>query len=192
MIVVLACVRENRRGELVEKAAIRFDLTNPLRIRPKTATVDSVYPDRAAMPARVEIENAAFEGFMVHRKVVDQIGYPDPSYFIFYDDCDYVIRARRAGFKAFAVRDALMRRHFDFVQGDDLAGWKGFYMYRNLFVVHFRYGTNVAVRLKPFAITAAVVALSPLRGGRKEAANALRALREALTMRRLDPATRLD
>ena len=188
----LACVREDRHGRLVEKAAIRFDLTNPLQIRPKTATVDSVYPDRAAMPARVEIENAAFEGFMVHRKVVDQIGYPDPSYFIFYDDCDYVIRARRAGFKAFAVRDALMRRHFDFVQGDDLAGWKGFYMYRNLFVVHFRYGTNVAVRLKPFAITAAVVALSPLRGGRKEAANALRALREALTMRRLDPATRLD
>ena len=188
----LACVREDRHGRLVEKAAIRFDLTNPLQIRPKTATVDSVYPDRAAMPARVEIENAAFEGFMVHRKVVDKIGYPDPSYFIFYDDCDYVIRARRAGFKAFAVRDALMRRHFDFVQGDDLAGWKGFYMYRNLFVVHLRYGTNVAVRLKPFAITAAVVVLSPLRGGRKEASNALRALREALGMRRLDPATRLD
>jgi len=189
---VLACVREDRHGRLVEKAAIRFDLTNPLHIKPKTATVDSVYPTRAAMPARVEIENAAFEGFMVHRKVVDQIGYPDPSYFIFYDDCDYVIRARRAGFTAYALRDALMRRHFDFVQGNDLASWKGFYMYRNLFVVHFRYGTNLAVRLKPFAITAAVVALSPLRGGRQEAANVRRALREARTMRQLDPRARLD
>ena len=189
---VLACTREDRRGQLVEKAAIRFDLTNPLRIRPKTATVDSVYPSRAAMPARVKIENAAFEGFMTHRRVVDEIGYPDPSYFIFYDDCDYVIRARLAGFTAYAVRDALMRRRYDFVQGEDLAGWKGFYMYRNLFVVHFRYGTNFLVRLKPFAITAAVVALAPLQGGRKQAANALRALREALGMRQLDPRARND
>lgn len=189
---VLACVREDRHGRLVEKAAVRFDLTNPLHIRPKTATVESSYPDRASMPARVTIENAAFEGFLVHRRVVDAIGYPDPSYFIFYDDCDYVIRARRAGFTAYAVRDALMRRHFDFVQHEDLAGWKGFFMYRNLFVVHFRYGTNVAVRLKPFLITAAVVVLSPFRGGRKEAANAIRALKEALGMRKLDPSTRLS
>lgn len=189
---VLACVREDRHGRLVEKAAVRFNLTNPLRIRPKTATVESTYPDRASMPPRVPIENAAFEGFMVHRRVVDRIGYPDPSYFIFYDDCDYVIRARQAGFTAWAVRDALMRRAFDFVQSEDLSGWKGFYMYRNLFVVHFRYGTNVLVRLKPFVITAGVVVLSPLRGGRKEAANAVRALREALGMRKLDPRTRLD
>lgn len=188
---VLACVREDRRGVLVEKAATDFDLTNPLLIRPKRATVDSSYRDRESMPPRVAIDNAAFEGFMVHRRVVDQIGYPDPSYFIFYDDCDYVIRARRAGFTAYAVRDALMRRHFDFVQNEDLSGWKGLYMYRNLFVVHFRYGTNLLVRLKPFAITAGVVALSPLRGGRKEAANALRALREAVGMRKLDPRARL-
>lgn len=188
---VLACTREDKRGNLVEKAAVKFDLTNPLQIKPKTATVESTYRSRDAMPPRVEIENAAFEGFMVHRRVVDAIGYPDPSYFIFYDDCDYVIRARRAGFTAYAVRDALMRRHYDFVQQEDLAGWKGFYMYRNLFVVHFRYGTNVLVRLKPFAITAAVVVLSPLRGGRKEAANAIRALREATKMRKLDPRTKL-
>ena len=37
---------------LVEKAATRFDLTNPLAIKPKTASVDSTYVDRASMPAR--------------------------------------------------------------------------------------------------------------------------------------------
>ena len=43
-------------------------------------------------------------------------------------------------------------------------------MYRNLFAVHFRYGENALVRAKPYAITAAVVAMSPLRGGKAEAA----------------------
>ena len=61
-------------------------------------------------------------------------------------------------------------------------------MYRNLFVVHFRYGTNVAVRLA-VRHHCGVVA-SPLRGGRRR--ERAPGLREALGMRRLDPATRLD
>ena len=35
------------------------------------------------------------------------IGFPDPSYFIFYDDVDYALRARRAGFRIWALRDAV-------------------------------------------------------------------------------------
>lgn len=179
----LIAVREDRSGALVEKAALRFDLRNPLAIRPKTASIDSTYPSRAAMPATVEVENVAFEGFLVRRAVIDRIGLPDASYFIFYDDVDFAIRARRAGFPIRAVRDAVLVRQLDFDQQHDLAGWKGYYMYRNLFVVHFRYGENLLVRLKPVLIALAVVALSPLRGGRAEARNVSRALRDARAMR---------
>ena len=135
------------------------------------------------MPELVPIENAAFEGFMVHRRVVDAIGLPDPSYFIFYDDVDYVVRARRAGFPVIAVRDAVLVRQLDFDQQHALDTWKGFYMFRNMFVVHFRYGENVLVRLKPYLIVLAVVLLSPLRGGRAEVRNVTRAIRSARTMR---------
>lgn len=179
----LTAVREDLAGRLVEKAAVRFDLRNPLAIRPKTASIDSTYPDRASMPATVEVENVAFEGFLVRRPVVDAIGLPDASYFIFYDDVDFAIRARRAGFAIRAVRDAVLVRQLDFDQQHDLAGWKGYFMYRNLFVVHLRYGENALVRAKPWLVTLAVVLLSPLRGGRREAANVVRALRDARTMR---------
>ncbi|WP_101525066.1 glycosyltransferase family 2 protein [Nocardioides houyundeii] len=179
----LMAVREDLDGVLVEKAAVRFDLDNPLAIRPKTASVDSTYAARAQMPPLVPVENVAFEGFMVAREVVDAIGLPDPSFFIFYDDVDYAIRARRAGFGIVAVRDAVLVRQLDFNQQHDLAGWKGYFMYRNLFVVHLRYGNNLAVRLKPFAVAAAVVLLSPLRGGRAEARNVIRAIRDAWGMR---------
>ena len=137
------------------------------------------------MPSRVRLENVAFEGFMVRRAVVDAIGLPDASYFIFYDDCDYAIRARRAGFTIWAVRDAVLVRQLAFDQQHDLGGWKGFYMFRNLFVVHFRYGENPLVRAKPYLIAAAVVALSPLRGGRAEARNVIRAITSARGMRRV-------
>ncbi len=184
----LMAVREDTTGRLCEKAAIRFDLRSPFAVRPKTAMVETTYGTRAAMPERVSLENVAFEGFMVRRDVVAQIGLPDASFFIFYDDVDYAIRARRAGHRIWAVRDAVLVRQLDFDQQHDLAGWKGYYMYRNLFAVHLRYGENVLVRLKPWLIVLAVLLASPLRGGRAEARNAVRALRDARGMRR--PASR--
>jgi GT2 family glycosyltransferase len=183
----LMSVREDTQGRLVEKAATRFDLHNPLAIRPKKATVESDYGSREQMPELVELHNVAFEGFMLRRRVVETIGLPDPSYFIFYDDVDYAVRARRAGFRIWAVRDAVLVRQLGFDQQHDLSGWKGYFMYRNLFVVHLRYGENPLVRLKPWLVTAAVVLLSPLRGGRAEARNVIRAMRDARGMRRVPP-----
>lgn len=186
----LIAVREDRSGALVEKAATDFDLRTPWAIRPKTATVETTYRTRSAMPATVPVQNAAFEGFFVRRAVVERIGFPDPSFFIFYDDVDYVVRARRAGFAVEAVRDAVLVRQLDFSQQHDLAGWKGYYMYRNLFAVHFRYGENVLVRLKPWLIALVVAVLSLVRGRRGEGVNVLRAVRDARPMRRLDPSAR--
>ncbi len=186
----LIAVREDLAGALVEKAAVEFDLRNPLAIHPKRATVDAVYPDRASMPPLVEVQNVAFEGFMARRSVVEEIGFPDPAFFIFYDDAEYAVRARRAGHRIMGVRDAVLVRQLDFNQQHDLSGWKGFYMYRNLFVVHLRHGENLLVRLKPWLITLAVVVLSPLRGGRAEARNVIRAMASARGMRRLTATAR--
>ena len=185
----LIAVREDLSGALVEKAAVEFDLRNPLAINPKRSTVDGTYADRASMSDLVEVRNVAFEGFMARRGVVEEIGFPDPSFFIFYDDAEYAVRARRAGRRIWAVRDAVLVRQLDFNQQHDLSGWKGFYMYRNLFVVHLRHGENVLVRLKPWLITLVVVLLSPVRGGRAEARNVIRAIRAARGMRTVPPTT---
>ncbi len=180
-------VREDTRGRLCEKAATRFDLRSPLAVRPKREMVEDRYPTRAQMPAEVPVENVAFEGFMVRREVVAAVGLPDPGFFIFYDDVDYALRTRRAGFPIVAVRDAVLVRQLDFDQQHDMRSWKGYYMYRNLFVVHLRYGENVLVRTKPFLIALAVLLTSPLRGGRAEAANVLRAIRDAPALARSVP-----
>jgi rhamnopyranosyl-N-acetylglucosaminyl-diphospho-decaprenol beta-1,3/1,4-galactofuranosyltransferase len=176
-------VREDTHGRLVEKAATDFDLTHARSIRPKRRTVETDFGDRHAMPERVELHNVAFEGPLFRREVVDAIGLPDPSFFIFYDDVDFAVRARRAGYRIWAIRDAVLVRQLDFSQQHDLAGWKGYYMYRNMFAVHFRYGESRLVRAKPWAIAAAVVAISPVRGGRAESGNVIRAIKDARTMR---------
>jgi rhamnopyranosyl-N-acetylglucosaminyl-diphospho-decaprenol beta-1,3/1,4-galactofuranosyltransferase len=183
----LMVVREDTRGRVVEKAALRFDLADPRSVRPKREAVEDRWQRREDMPAEVPVQNVAFEGFWVARRVVEAIGLPDPSFFIFYDDVDYALRARRAGFEILALRDARVVRQLEFSQQHDLSSWKGYYMYRNLFAIHFRYGENLAVRLKPVAITLAVVALSPWRGRLAEARNVTRALLGAVRMRAQPP-----
>jgi rhamnopyranosyl-N-acetylglucosaminyl-diphospho-decaprenol beta-1,3/1,4-galactofuranosyltransferase len=183
----VAAIREDLGGHLVEKAALDFDLRNPLSIRPKRSSVEDTFATREAMPERVELQNVSFEGFMFRREVVDEIGLPDSSYFIFYDDVDFAVRARRAGYRIWGLRDAVLVRQLEFDQQHALDTWKGFYMFRNLFVVHFRYGENPLVRFKPWLITAGVVVLSPVRGGRAEARNVIRAIRAARGMRTVPP-----
>jgi GT2 family glycosyltransferase len=186
----LMAVREDLQGRLSEKAATSFDLASPFAIRPKRQTVEELYGTRDAMPAEVPIENVAFEGFLVKREVVTAVGLPDPGFFIFYDDVDFAVRTRRAGFPVVAVRDAVLVRQLDFDQQHDTRSWKGYYMYRNLFVVHLRYGENRLVRLKPYLVAVAVLALSPLRGGRAEARNVWRAVRDAPALARTAPPRR--
>jgi GT2 family glycosyltransferase len=175
----LMTVREDTQGRLCEKAATAFDLTNPVAIRPKRQTVEGRYRRRDAMPPEVPLENVAFEGFMVHRRVVEAVGLPDPGFFIFYDDVDFALRIRAAGFPVVAVRDAVLVRQLDFDQQHDMRSWKGYYMYRNLFVVHLRYGTNPLVRRKPYLIALVVLLTAPLRGGGAEARNVWRAIKDA-------------
>jgi rhamnopyranosyl-N-acetylglucosaminyl-diphospho-decaprenol beta-1,3/1,4-galactofuranosyltransferase len=183
----LMAVREDLDGTLCEKAATKFDLANPLAVRPKRQSVEDAYASRAEMPDEVPIDNVAFEGFMVKREVIDAVGLPDPRFFIFYDDVDFALRARRAGFGIVALRDAVLVRQLDFNQQHDMKSWKGYYMYRNLFLVHLKYGENVLVRLKPFLITLMVLLLAPLRGGKAEADNVWRALKDARSMAHATP-----
>ncbi|CAN5171547.1 hypothetical protein BH09ACT11_BH09ACT11_02850 [soil metagenome] len=178
----LMSVRESTTGALAEYAATEFDLSRPWVIKPKTASVVSTYSTREAMPDTVALANVAFEGFMVTSAVVDAIGLPDAEFFIFYDDCDYALRARKAGFEILAVRDARLIRQLDHDQQHDLAGWKGYYMFRNLFVVHRRHGTNALVRMKPWAIAAAVALRGVVRGRRGETRNVVRALKDSRRM----------
>ncbi len=183
----LMAVREDLHGALCEKAATVFDLASPWRIRPKREMVEDRYPSREQMPEQVPLENVAFEGFMVTREVIERVGLPDPGFFIFYDDVDYAVRVRRAGFTILGLRDAVLVRQLDFDQQHDMRGWKGYYMYRNLFVVHRRYGESLLVRWKPLLITLVVLVLAPLRGGRAEARNVWRAWRDSGPLSRSQP-----
>ena len=148
----MIAVREYKDGQLVERAAIEYNLSNPFYLNPKRQAVSDKYKNRDDMPATIEVDNVSFEGFMIKREVIDTVGYPEPKYFIFYDDVDYALRARKAGYSIKAVRDAKLIRQLPFDQQAAINSWKAFYMFRNLFHIHFKFGKNAFVRNKPYLL----------------------------------------
>jgi GT2 family glycosyltransferase len=45
---------------------------------------------------------------LIHRKALDSVGLFDEQFFAYYEDLDYCIRVRRAGFRILAVSEALL------------------------------------------------------------------------------------
>src|SRR5690606_18832542 len=55
------------------------------------------------------MNSGCFEGMFIHRSIVQQIGLPDPRFFIYWDDAVYGWLASRKT-KSVAVNDITLRR----------------------------------------------------------------------------------
>ncbi|WP_296283522.1 glycosyltransferase [uncultured Acinetobacter sp.] len=148
----MIAVREDKKGNIMETAGYNYNLSNPFQINPKSQTIAKKYHKRSEMPEYEEVKTISFEGFFIKREVIDKIGFPYEDYFIFFDDLDYGLRVLEIGEKIFAIRDAKIVRQFEYVQNMALGTWKSHYMYRNFFLIHYIYGKNVFVKLKPFIV----------------------------------------
>jgi rhamnopyranosyl-N-acetylglucosaminyl-diphospho-decaprenol beta-1,3/1,4-galactofuranosyltransferase len=86
------------------------------------------------------IDADAFVGPLISKEVVDKVGIPDGSLFIYGDDLEYTYRISKR-FNVYLIRSAVIN-HKDIaasMSGSPKAWWKDYYMHRNrlLFVEKF-------------------------------------------------------
>jgi GT2 family glycosyltransferase len=88
--------------------------------------------------APIEADLVSACALLVRREVVEQVGLMDERYFIYFEDLDWALRARRAGFKCLVVPDALVW-HGDSAttMGDRRAPRPMFYYYYMRNNIHF-------------------------------------------------------
>lgn len=132
-------------GKIYTNDFQEYDLTHPFA---------SMYQQKLAkqtVDGPVEIKGTAFEGPLIRREVVENIGLPNKDLFIFCDDTDYCLRAVKAGFKIYYIPDALMDKQL-FFSDDSWAvrnqkkKWKRFYQIRNATYLNHHYGENFGVK----------------------------------------------
>ncbi|HEB1166424.1 TPA: glycosyltransferase [Escherichia albertii] len=146
-------VRYNLDETCAELSPLTYDLSNPFKINPKGVPLNKYLKDLVEKPEYIDIEAIPFEGPLISRDVVEKIGYPDPRFFIFCDDIEYAIKAKRMGIPIKCDLRAKAYRLLVNNQSNDLLSWKGYFMLRNLFYLHKKYGTNVFIRYKPVMLS---------------------------------------
>lgn len=166
-IGIVQPIRFNLDGSCAELSPVTYDLSSPFIFNPKKKSVLEIYNERGISPYQ-ELDGIPFEGPLITKEVIDNVGLPEPRFFIFYDDLDYAIRTRNAGYKIVCHPDIKATRLLMNNQGDDLLSWKGYFMLRNLFYVHKVHGRNTLVRLKPYALALGYATISILKGQFKQ------------------------
>lgn len=74
---------------------------------------------------------ACFEGMLIHKSIVDKIGYPDKRFFIIYDDTVYGLLASQYT-NVIIVKPALMIKKI--IKTNDFSAFSSYYFIRNLFL----------------------------------------------------------
>ncbi|MGY0159562.1 glycosyltransferase [Edwardsiella tarda] len=139
-------LRYNVDESCAEISPVEYDLKKIFCKNPKLNTVaDLLESGKMTGLNYINIAGVPFEGPLISRDVVSEVGYPNPDFFIFNDDLDYSLRTRRKGFAIRCVFSAKAYRLIKNDQGSDLDSWKGYFMLRNHFYILRNYGENFFV-----------------------------------------------
>ena len=178
-------IRFNMDGSCAELSPVKYDLSSPFLLNPKKESLLELYKN-GELQERQELAGIPFEGPLISKAVVEAVGFPKPDFFIFYDDLDYAIRTRKAGFKIICNKEIKAKRLLTNNQSDDLLSWKGYFMLRNLFYVHKVHGNNVFVKFKPYLLALSYALLSFCKGQFKQVKIVFQALNDSKNLSNTD------
>lgn len=140
------CVTIPNRSDnnYIDNAKIKLNLSNPFSFY-----LDRKVPANSIRTSTIEVENMPFEGPLIKKSVIDAVGIPDKSYFIFFDDTDYATRILKYT-KILFVKNAILCRQRVQIKLNSF-NWRDFYSFRNSVYFDKKYGKNVGVKyLRPF------------------------------------------
>lgn len=65
--------------------------------------IESCIAPREYLRDRVAIDTGSFVGFLVRREAINAAGFPNPDFFLSYDDTEYSLRLKASGFELYLV-----------------------------------------------------------------------------------------
>jgi GT2 family glycosyltransferase len=144
---IVAPVRYNNDGTLFWNETINFNISNPFKSIWDGINNKEYYDKQGEL---VYTEGLTFEGPLIPRNIVEKIGYPEFSFFIYADDSEYMIRAIKHGFKTYLVKSAKMNRKLPVPDLHKDFNWKHYYIIRNIIAIDKLHGSFWVSKLRPF------------------------------------------
>ena len=133
-------------GKVYLNDCIKFNLTNPF----KSFWV-RIIDETDIRQKLIYADGITFEGPLIHRSVIEKIGFPEFGFFIYGDDSEYFIRASKAGFNPVIYKDAILNRKLEIVPEELNFSWKYFYVVRNIVALDVLHGNLLVRIIRPIA-----------------------------------------
>lgn len=161
-----------------DKAIRKYDLKNPFYFHINECKRNTIFFDEITDPY-VYVEDMAFEGPLMDKSVIDEIGIPNMDYFIFYDDTDYAHRLCSIT-KIRYVVGAKLKKMIVPIKSPSWK-WKSYYNLRNSVYFDQKYGKNIFVKyLRPSLRTVDLVMRAVIKGKLYRVKWLLRAYKDGL------------
>jgi GT2 family glycosyltransferase len=94
--------------------------------------------ERGQVEQLQEVDYVWGQAMFIKREVIERIGLLDPAFFMYYEDVDYCLRAKRAGYKIVCVPSACVwHRVARGTEGDYLTRWR--YKVTSMWRFHRKY-----------------------------------------------------
>jgi GT2 family glycosyltransferase len=123
------------------------------------SAIERVLPRQAYRKQAVPVDTASFVGFMVAAQAVEHVGLPERDFFLAYDDTEYSLRLRRAGWAIWMVPTSIID-HMRATRGrlrSGPFGRKHYFNVRNRIVVARRYASLPALAAGAAALYGALL-----------------------------------
>jgi len=141
-IIVPARIAPN--GNYILCDTLKINLSNPLKNIWEKIVKNSDFKNEL-----IQAEAIAFEGPIIHRSIIERIGLPEKKFFIFADDTEYSIRARKENYQIFISRDAKLNRLLELPDESEFS-WKNYYMLRNIIAIDVLHGNFLVRWIRPW------------------------------------------
>lgn len=133
---------------IVEVASREYDLSNPFKSLNRIARpLYLEFSEPTELDTPCEMAVCSFEGPLIPRQVIEKVGLPNASYFLYGDDTDYAFRIRRAGFKILLVPTSHIIPLVNRTTSNILSPWKEKLVVRNRIWLTRLYCTNTITRI---------------------------------------------
>lgn len=106
--VGILCPMRIQNNKIFLSEAKKLNLSNPFKkLHQSPLQIKDITKGKP-----IEIEGMVFEGPLIKRNIIEQIGLPNKDLFILYDDTDYSYRCVLAGYKVIYIPGAILDKEF--------------------------------------------------------------------------------
>lgn len=134
------CVPNRSDDKYKDVAITGYDLSNPFKYYTKRKIKYNEFNNKKV----ISITDMPFEGPLFSIDIIKKVGLPKKEFFIFCDDTEYALRAKKHTNISFVTYATLHKMIIP--KKEKIMNWRAYYAYRNAIVIDRLYGENIFVR----------------------------------------------